>query len=149
MHKHHLEKLRDKRRVYHKNIRESLEHYAYRGDRYNIDFSVAIGLSDEDIDLTPFGSYTRKTDAFLILEKNICCVVLDCTPPGGGMKAAENMLVGFQQRFFSRSLYSSVVWYHEYRDVSKMVHHLFDVLEYSLSNNMDNMVVDPTQIIEY
>ena len=149
MQKDHIEVLRAKRQDYHKNIKSALEHYAYRGDRYDIDFSVAIGLSDNDIDLRPFSSYTRKSDAFLILEKNLCCVVLDCTPAGGGMKAAENMLVGFQQRFFGRSLYSSVVWYREYRDVNKMVHHLFDILEYSISNNMDNMVVDPTQVIDY
>ena len=149
MHKEHLEKLKKNRRKYHKNIKEAVEHYAYRGDRYNINFSIAIGVSDEDIDLSSFSEFTRKSDAFLILEKNICCIILDCTPPGGGMKAAGNMLTGFQQRFFGRSLYSSVVCYSDYQDINKMVNHLFDVLEFAIDHNMDNLVVDPSQVIEY
>jgi len=142
-----IELLKTNRRKYLSVINEKIQDFSYRSERYNQKFSIAIGLCNEDVSLSSFSSYTRQTDEFIILEDNLCCIVLDCAPQGSGIKAATNMLSGFQHNYFGKTLYSSVVCSSEHSSSTQMVHQLFDVLEYSIANNMDNMVVDPEQMM--
>lgn len=142
-----LEHIRQNRQGYLETIDSRTTDFFYRTERYKQSYSIAIGFTNPEIDLSGFASYTRQTDDFIVLEKNICAVVLDCAPANCGIKAATNMLSGFQSLNFGQRLYTSVVSSENQSSSKMMINQLFDVLEYSIANNMDNMVVDPDNMM--
>ncbi len=144
-----LQQIQKNRANYLEIIQDRIEAFLYRSERYDLNFSLAIGYCSNDVDLSGFGQYIRSTDEFIILEKNICCIVLDCAPAGSGVKAATNMLSNFQHNYFGKTLYSSVVCSEDHNNSTQLINQLFDVLSYSISHNMDNMVVDPQQMLSY
>ena len=123
-------------------IHDNMNEYSYRNKRYNINYAVAVGLCDNDIALNNFGNLARETDKFIILEDNLCSIILDCTPVHHAIKAASNMQTAFQNQYFNKSLFTSVVSSEDYTCNHKMINSLFDTLEYAITENMDNMVVD-------
>lgn len=137
-----LESIISNRKTYHKIILDYISDYTYRSDRYNADYSVAIVLCDSDIHLGSFLEHTRQTDKFIILEKNLCCIVLDSSPSNVGIKAASNIQTEFQSINFGKELFTCVVTFKDYNDENKMIHTLFDILKYAVSYKIDTMVVD-------
>lgn len=135
------------RKKYHKIILDYINDFTYRSDRYNADYSIAIVLCDSDINLGNFLQHTRQTDKFIILEKNLCCVVLDSSPSEVGIKAASNIQTEFQSINFGKELFTCVVTFKDYNDEYKMINSLFDILEYALSYRIDNVVVDQGQVL--
>jgi len=134
---------------YQKEILEKIDNFSYRFKRYNQHFSLAIGFCDESIDMRNFGENKRQTDLFIILEKNLCCIVLDCAPSGCDIKAASNLLSQFQNSFFDKEIFTCVISSEEVQESSKMVSQLFDILIYSLERNMNNMIVDSQQMLRF
>jgi len=143
-----LKLIRDNREKYTSIIDRYMQDFVYRSKRYEQHFSLSIGLCDFDTDLKSFESFIRQTDKFIILEDNMCCVILDCAPSCSGLKAANNMLAGFQSRYFSKSLFSSVVSSDEKKENLQMINELFYILEYAINNNMDNTVVDSESMLD-
>jgi hypothetical protein len=137
-----LESIMSNRNKYHKIISDYISDFTYRGNRYNEDYSVAIMLCDADINLGDFLHHTRQTDKFIVLERNFCCVVLDSSPSVVGIKAASNIQTEFQNKNFGKELFTCVVTFKDYDDEYKMINSLFDILEYTLSYEIDNIVVD-------
>ena len=142
-----LKLVRDNKTKYLSIIEDKIKDYMYRSERYGQKFSLSIGLCNFGVDLRDFESFIRQTDEFIILEDNLCCIILDCAPSCNGIKAANNMLAGFQSRYFSKALYSSVVSSDDFPDKDKLLRELFYVLEYAINNNMDNIVVDSDSMI--
>lgn len=141
--------IKNNRRNYHQKIIDKLGDYAYRMKRYDLDFSVAIGFSEDEVNLAEFISIKRRTDEFIVLEDNLCCIILDGADSNSAIKAASNLQTEFQHRHFNTKLFVSVVTAKDYDNDAVMINSLFDILEYSILNNMDNMVIDNHQIISH
>ena len=142
-----LESILTNRKKYHKIIADYIDDYTYRSDRYDADYSVAVILCDSDIHLGNFLQHIRQTDKFIILEKNLCCIILDSSPSDVGIKAASNIQTEFQSMNFGKELFTCVVTFKDYNDEYKMINSLFDILEYALSYKIDNIVVDQNQML--
>ena len=140
--------LRKKRKIYLDKIISNLDEYLYRSKRYNFEFSLALGLADEKMNLENFSEMKRKTDAYIHLEDNLYCIVLDGTSADTAIKATSNLQTMFQRKYFNVQLFISVVSSSEYNNEYVMVNSLFDIMEYSINNNMDNLVMDKGQIAQ-
>lgn len=135
-----------KRRHYAKVIQEAIHLLNYRYERYDFYYSVAIGFCPEPIDMTPLATFIRESDQFIILENNLCAVVLEGANDASGIKAANKFLSHFEGSFFSMPLYAAVVTASNYDATSKLTHDLFNLLDYAIAHNMKNMVIDPSQV---
>lgn len=133
---------KNNREKYHKEIMKKLSDYSYRSKRYHIDFSITIGFSDKNVDFDELINKNRKTDTLIPLEENLCCVVLDCAPTESAIKATSNMQKGFKKLHSDKKLFTGVVTSKDYDNDKLMVNSLFDVLEYSVANNMNGLIAD-------
>lgn len=139
--------IRNKRKQYHKTIMDQLEHYSYRHERYNFNFSLAIGLSVDELDLRAFETFKRKTDEFVILEEFLCALVLDGSDVDTAIKATSNVQTQFQTNYFNKKLYVVVASAHDYDNKKSMVNALFDMLEYAIKHEMDSVILDKSQLL--
>ena len=120
--------------------------FQYRLERYNIDYSIAIGMiKGIDVDLNNFQNHIRNTDRLVALTSNMYAVILDCADEPCGIKAANNLLTKFQEQFFAFPLYAGVVTSANCTNAKQMIHCLFELLEYGVANNFDNQVLEITQ----
>lgn len=126
---------------------QAMKDFKYRFKRYGINYSIAIGYSPENVDLTPLSLHIRESDLFIVLDHNTCAVILDSTNDEGGIKAANNLLSHFQGNFFSIPLYTGIVTASNYDTVALMMHDLFYLLDYAIKNNMNNIIMEPSQVI--
>ena len=140
--------IKENRNKYQKIVVNKINDYFYKRKRYNRHFSLAIGLSDPDIDVSTFNEHNRQTDIFIKLEKNLCCEVFDGTSAESGIKAAGILLTDFESHFYTKRIFASIVFSKDYDTSSQMVHRLFDILEYTCSHNMENMVIDNSLMIK-
>jgi len=132
----------EKKHDYYDAIMKSLDEYSYRNKRYNIEFAIAIGLCNVNVDFKDFIKNKRKTDTLIPLEENMCCLVLDCAPAESAVKATSNMQVSFHDKYSERQLFTGVVSSKDYDSDQTMVDSLFDILEYSIANNMEGLIAD-------
>lgn len=128
-------------------LTQAIKDFSYRFKRYEVNYSVAIGHTPEDVDLSKISQYIRETDRFIILNHNTCAVILDCSDDIRGIKAANNLLTHFQGTFFSTPLYFSIVTASNYDTEHKMTHELFYLLEYAIKHNMNNILVEHSQVM--
>lgn len=129
-------------------LSQAVKDFGYRFKRYEINYSITIGYTSEDIDLTQMAGFIRETDRFIILNHNTCAVILDCSDEIRGIKAANNLLTHYQSVFFSIPLYLSIVTASNYETNSKMIHELFYLLDYAIKHNMNNILLDHSQVIQ-
>lgn len=122
--------------------------FQYRFERYNLDYSIAIGfIKGIDIDLNNFQNHIRNTDRLVSLSPNMYAVIFDCADEADGIKATNNLLTKFQQQYFAFPLYAGVVTSSNYKNAKQMIHCLFELLDYGVTNNIDNHVLDISQHI--
>ena len=129
-------------------LSQAIKDFAYRFKRYNINYSIAISHTSETIDLTKMSNFIRTTDRFIILNHNTYAIILDCSDELRGIKAANNLLTHYQGIFFSIPLYLSVVTASNYDTNTKMIHELFYLLDYAIKHNMNNILLDHSQVIQ-
>lgn len=129
-------------------LSQAVKDFAYRFKRYAINYSIAIGHTSEDIDLSQMSGYIRETDRFIVLNHNTCAVILDCSDELRGIKAANNLLTHYQSIFFSKPFYFSIVTASNYEVDAKMIHELFYLLEYAIKHNMNNILLEHSQLIQ-
>lgn len=137
------------RHKYHDEILNNIKDNLYRKNRYHFDFALAIAVCDTNISMHKFQSSIRDTDKFIRLEDNLCTVVLDGISSSSAIKASTNLQAKFESEYFREKLYISVIDSSEnHQDTNgyKMINSLLDVLEYSISNNISNEVVDYYQM---
>lgn len=144
-----LKIIKEHRKQYHKKILNNLDDYIYRKERYNLDFSIAIGICDTTVDMSGFNKYIRKTDCFIVLENYLCIVIFDGISIDNAIKAASNLQTKFQSENFGKQLFVGVADPNDYHNDDygfKMVHSLFDILEHAISHNNEHEVVDYAQL---
>ncbi|HEX5622854.1 MAG TPA: hypothetical protein VFX57_00305 [Sulfuricurvum sp.] len=128
---------------------QTLKDFDYRFKRYEISYSIAIGHSPDNTDLSIFADYIRLTDRFIILDRNTCAVIFDCTNTESGVKAANNLLNHFQSLFISAPLFTSVVTASNYENTVQMIQELFSLLNYTIAHNMNSIVLTHSQQIQH
>jgi hypothetical protein len=144
MEKELLEDIRSNRHKYGQIILDSLKNKIYECERYKVNFSLAIGATLADMDIRKFSEMIRETDEFIILDKNVCCIVFPFTDHAQGIKAASNLLSQFEMKFFSQKIYLSVANTEECPTPDIHIQQLFDILVNAISNGMNNMPIDST-----
>ena len=91
----------EQRSIMQEKLSQGIKDFAYRYKRYEINYSIAIGHSPENVDFSQISEYIRETDRFIILDHNTCVVVLDGSDDIRGIKATNNLLTHFQVEFFA------------------------------------------------
>ncbi|MDQ1263946.1 MAG: hypothetical protein QG559_947 [Campylobacterota bacterium] len=120
--------------AYYKNIKPVVADYAYRGKRYHIDFALAIGFCDKNINLCDFIQIKRKTDKVIPLENNLCCIIFDCVDAKRVESATQNLKKQMNTKCNTEEFFIEVVTFSEYENDLKMFNYLFDDLEHFLLN---------------
>lgn len=133
--------------IYQKQLLESVMEFRYRYERYNVSYSIAIGYSPDAIDLTSMSNFIRKTDKFVILNNNTCAIFLDSANDESGIKAANNLLTKFQGNAFDTPLYAAIVTASNYASTEVMIRELFYLIDFAIANNINQQVIDHSQII--
>ncbi|MCK4874421.1 MAG: hypothetical protein KAR81_00940 [Sulfurimonas sp.] len=141
-----LNLVRNNRQNYLETIISSLNDYSYRNKRYQIDFAIAIGLCKDTVDFSEFIENKRKTDKLILLEDNLCCAIFDCAPAKSAAIATSHMLSEFQNKNSDKQIYVGVVNSRDYDNDKIMLNSLFDILEYSVDNDMCGVVTNREQI---
>jgi hypothetical protein len=126
---------------------ENVVEFSYRYQRYKTNYSIAIGYSPIEIDLKPMSNFIRTTDKFIVLNNNTCAILLDCANDECGIKAANNLLTQFQGNAFDTPLYSAIVTASNYSSTEKMIQELFHLIDFAITNNTNQQVIEHTQII--
>lgn len=138
----------EQRSLMKEKLSQAIKDFGYRYKRYEINYSIAIGHTSEDIDLSQMSGFIRETDRFIILDYNTCAIILDCSDEIRGIKAANNLLTHYQGLFFSKALYLTIVTANNYDTNHKMLHELFYLLDYAIKHNMNNILLDHSQVIQ-
>lgn len=100
-----------------------------------------------EIDLVPMSNFIRNTDKFIVLNDNTCAIILDNANDESGIKAANNLLTKFQGSAFDIPLYSAIVTASNYSSSETMIRELFHLIDFAIANNINQQVIDHTQII--
>jgi len=129
-------------------ILHSTDDYEYRYRRYDIGYSVAIAYAPDPVDTDSLCTRIRRSDRHIVLDEHTHAVVFDCTDDEKGIKASNNLLTYFQSTHFSQTVYAAIVSSGEYPSAIAMISKLFFLLEYAIVNNMDNLIIDKTLIVE-
>lgn len=132
-----------------KHLLDEIADFDYSFTRYNVNYSIALGYSEDKVDMEAMHTHLRQSDRLVLLNEYLCAVIFDQTNDEGGIKAANLLLTYFQTAYFGKSLYACVVTASNHSNPSKMVHDLFHLLDYSISKNMNNLVLDMSQVIPH
>lgn len=126
-----------------------IEDYEYRYTRYQVDYTISLICTPEPLDMAPLLSkYIRETDHSIILQDRLYAIIFDSANENKGTKAANKLLTYFQQLYFSQSIFASIVTASNFNNPPQMISKLFDLLDYALKHDMDNHLIDPSQIMK-
>jgi len=135
---------------YQEMLFDAISSYNYRFTRYNEIYSIVlVYISEECGDLLDYNDFLRETDTIICFRPNLCAIVFDETNIEQGIKAAENILTRLQVRFFSKHIYMTVITVSHEQSEFQTIHDLFDLMSYALIHNMDNLVIDTSQLIQH
>jgi len=81
----------------------------------------------------------RETDTLIELNDNLACVIFNFSDSSEGIKAASNLLLAFETHNFAQDVFLSVVNAKDCSNTNKQINKLFNVLEFALSNGMNNI----------
>lgn len=129
---------KDKRNEYFEKIMDSLEEYSYRQKRYNVNFAVALVQHDMEISLEDFIQIKRKTDRYIRLENNLCCIIFDCVDIDSSQKAMKNIKAQLEGSSIDKEIFVRYISSVECENASKIVNSLFDMLEEFKYNDYTN-----------
>ena len=121
---------------------QEINKFDYRFKRYGINYSVMTLFATKQIDFTPFSSFIRKSDSFVLIAPNLCAVVFDFTNDANGAKTANKLLAYLQQTYTYEKIYSCVVTASNNESAVQMIDELCHLLKYAITNSIDNMLVD-------
>lgn len=139
----------ERRLIMQQKLMQAIKDFDYRFKRYQISYSIAIGHSPSNIDLTIFSSHIRATDRFITFDRNTCAIIFDCTNDESGIKAANNLLSHYHSNFYGTPLFASIVTVSNYDSTQNMTQNLFELLNHAVKHNMDSMILEHSQVIQH
>lgn len=136
-----------------KHLQEQLiietAYYHFKYSREETPYSITLTyISEEDFDFNRYKEHLRINDKIILLQPNLCAIVFDGTTEEQGLKAAEHLLYHVQDLCFTKHIYMAIVTVNPDDTEFQTVHDLFDLLSYALKHNMDNSVIERSQIIK-
>lgn len=124
-------------------------YYHFKYSREEIPYSIVLTyISEKDFDFNRYAKYLRVSDKIILLESNLCAIVFDGTTEEQGLIAAEHLLYHVQDLCFTKHIYMAIVTVNSDDTEFQTVHDLFDLLSYTLNHNMDNSVMERSQILK-
>jgi len=142
-----IDTLQEHRHYLQEQLVQRIAYFDYNFSRYNTHYTIAIVyISEEDGNLNVLSKNLRKSDRLVMFQKNLCAVIFNSANETNGLKAANNLLTDLQALFFSKHLYMAVVTATHCKSSFQLVYDLFDLLQYAIKNNMNNLVLESSQI---
>ncbi len=120
---------KENRQKYLNEIIDNLEEYSYRNKRYHINYAVALCFCTKDISLNELVTLKRKTDRYITIESNLCCVVFDCIDAESSKRAAQNLKTEVAESCLGEDFFIHVATSLEYESPLKLTNSLFGKLE--------------------
>jgi len=143
-----MEFLQHHRKEIQKKLLNAVEEYEYRAKRYGIDYSIVFVYTVEPIDFSTISHHIRKTDVEVVCEEHIFAVVLDCADSEKGIKAANNLFTYLQTVYFAHTIFASVETSQNNRASDKMIIDLVNLVNYAIEHNLNDSVIDSSQIMK-
>ena len=141
-----LHEIRENLHAYEAKIVEAIKPFLYQQKRYKVDFSVAIGVTLETMELNHFSEIIRETDQYVALDDNIGAVIFAFNNQQQGVKAASNLLNRFEQQHFGKRIFLGIINSQEEVSPELLVNKLFDTVCYTLLHGMSNIPIDYGEI---
>ncbi|MCK9371793.1 MAG: hypothetical protein M0P91_01240 [Sulfuricurvum sp.] len=142
--------LQERRPHLQEQLVQKIAYFDYNFSRYHIHYTIAIAyISEEEGNLNVLSKNLRKSDRLVMFQKNLCAVIFNSADETNGLKAANNLLTDVQALFFSKHLYMAVVTATNTKSSFQLVYDLFDLLQYAIGHNMNNLVLEASQITKY
>lgn len=114
---------------------QTLKSFDYRQNRYQIDYSVAIWHSPEEIDFHLLSNSIRTTDRLVCLDKHHCVIIFEYTDPNSTTQAVNNFLEQYKSTFVSAPLFCSVANSSQFESIHIMIPELLIQLNEAIGNN--------------
>ena len=134
-----IKQIREHYGDYKAKIVESVGEYVYRKKRYDVDYTVALFLSDEPLDEEFIRGNIRDTDRVFSCDENCIGVIYDFANEETGLKAAENLLMYIEPHLKSDTIYISVVNSHCAMDESEHARRTLDLLIENIKNGFKDI----------
>jgi hypothetical protein len=114
---------------------QALKSFDYRQNRYQIDYSVAIWHSPEEIDFHLLSNCIRTTDRLVSLDNHHYVIIFDYTNPENGIQAVNNFLEQYKSTFLSAPLFCSIANSSQFESIHIMVPELLIQLNQTIEKN--------------
>lgn len=125
-------------------------YYHFKYSRDETPYSIVLTyISEQNFDFHRYKEHLRSNDKIILLQPNLCAIVFDGTTEEQGLKASEHLLYHVQDLCFTQHIYMAIVTVNPNNTEFQTVHDLFDLLAYALNHNMDNCIIDSSQIIQH
>jgi len=134
-----IEQVLENYNSYKNTILRNIEDFSYRKVRYYVDFTVALYISQKELDSDFIKEQIRDTDRILMLDKNLVVVIFDFAKEEAGFKAAENLLSKIEPALFGAELFISVANSHGMIDDDEQIRKAFDTLINEIRNHFDDV----------
>lgn len=127
----------------HENIKEQMQTYLYRKDRYATDFAAILIFSEVHMELEKITELLRKTDKAATLSEHIILVLFDATDNISAIRATENLVHKLQQTsFYNHPFFISLASSENFdKNIQNMINKLLARLEYAVEHNITHDVV--------
>lgn len=144
-----IETFNEHRRRFQEQLVNATALYHYRFMRQHMPYSIALFyVAETDVNLEILPKHLRESDKIIFLQTNLCAIIFDNANEEPGLKAAENLLYHVQNICFTKHLYMAVATVNSDNKEFQTVHDLFDLIEYALNHNMENSVLESSQVIK-
>jgi len=128
-------------------IEEVIQNDAYRFQRYDIPFSIAIFHADNSEALDSLDTLVRQTDKTVRIDKNFSCVIFGCVGHEDAFKASENLLHGIARHFPKVKLSAGLTSVTHMDDSKDMLYRAMNNLNFAMHEKMSS--VEDDSVIEY
>lgn len=137
------------RKYFQERLITETAYYHFKYSRDETPYSIALAyIVEDDFDFQRYEKHLRVNDKIILLQSNLCAIVFDGTTEEQGLKAAEHLLYHVQDICFIKHVYMAIVTVNPNDTEFQTIHDLFDLLSYALNHNMDNSVIERSQIIQ-
>lgn len=138
-----LEDIQKNRMKYHNMILEKIEDFIYRERRYGTHFAITLMYVKKSLYSDAlFEEILRKTDLHIPLDTNLHAIVLDAISDNSYIKATENIQYALQKEHDNQFYISVIESECCQQNYFQMIYEAFDVLEYTIKNNIANLVIE-------
>ncbi|MEA3418785.1 MAG: hypothetical protein U9Q90_05235 [Campylobacterota bacterium] len=113
----------------------------YLFERYGINFTGMFVYSNETIDASLCESHIRKSDSCTVFDNNLLFITYDVVDIEDSIKAAQNLLLFYQEKYHLQELYMVVSPAYQEETAMDMGSSLVRLLDYAIKESLKNKVI--------